>query len=134
MSLLSDFKKERVLVFCGSKEFAESLGIPYHHSTSKNEQEFEDFANGLGNHMAVIGIGLSGKTYKPLNKVIVNAIDSNSENLTQKIGRCMAIENGNPDKKSRIYIIVTANSLEETWLEKSLVVFDKKKIKFVNSN
>lgn len=131
MSLLSEHKNERVLVFCGSKEFSQSLGIPYHHSSSDNTQEFLNFADGNGKHMAVIRIGATGKTYKPLNLIIINAIDSNSENMTQKIGRAMAIENGNPDKKSKIYIIVTPSSLEEKWIKKSLVTFDEKKIKYL---
>lgn len=129
MSLLSQHKNDRVLVFCGSKEFSESLGIPFHHSSSDNSQEFLDFADGKGKHMAVIRIGSTGKTYKPLNLIIINAIDSNPENMTQKIGRALAMEYDNPDKKSKIYIIVTPSSLEEKWLEKSLDVFDKKKIK-----
>lgn len=127
-SLLMKHKTERVLVFCGSKRFSEDLGIPYHHSSSNNAPEFVDFASGKGNHMAVIRIGSSGVTFKPLNLVIINAIDSNPENMTQKIGRCLAIENNNPDKKSKIYIPVTPNSLEDEWLQKSLVFFDKKKI------
>lgn len=130
-SLLSKHKDDRVLVFCGSKKFSQDLGIPYHHSSSDNTEEFTDFASGKGSHMAVIRIGASGVTFKPLNLIIINAIDSNSENMTQKIGRCLAIENGNPDKKSKIYIIVTPSSLEEKWLKKSLVMFDEKKIKIL---
>lgn len=133
MSLLSKHKNERVLVFCGSKEFSESLGIPYHHSSSDNSEEFTEFASGKGSHMAVIRIGATGVTFKPLNRIIINAIDSNPENMTQKIGRCMAVENGNPDKKSKIYIIVTPASLEMKWLKRSLEFFDKKKIKYLKN-
>lgn len=130
IELISQHKKDRVLVFCGRKDFIEDLGIPYHHSTSENEDEFVDFVEGRGNHMAVINIGNTGVTYKPLNYIIVNAIDSNPENMTQKISRCLSMENNNPDKKGKIYITVVPSSLEEKWLEKSLSFFDKKKIKY----
>lgn len=134
MELISQHKKDRVLVFCGRKDFIESLGIPYHHSTSKNENEFNDFAEGKGNHMAVINIGNTGVTYKPLNYIIINSIDSNSENMTQKISRCLAIENTNPDKKGRIYITVVPDSLEMKWLKSSLENFDKDKIKYIGKD
>lgn len=131
MELISKHKQDRVLVFCGRKDFIETLGIPYHHSTSGNEDEFNDFAEGKGKHMGVIGIGNTGVTYKPLNYIIINAIDSNPENMTQKISRCLAMENNNPDKKGKIYITVTPSSLEMKWLEKSLIFFDEKKIKYI---
>jgi hypothetical protein len=82
--------------------------------------------------MAVVKIGNTGVTYKPLNKVILNYFDSNAENLAQKVNRCMAMEYNNPDKKAQIYIISTNEEVEEKWLNKSLEFFDKDKIKVVN--
>ena len=81
--------------------------------------------------MAVVKIGNTGVTYKPLNKVIINYFDSNAENLAQKINRCMAMEYNNPDKKAIIYIICSNEIVEQRWLHKALEFFDKNKIKFV---
>ena len=81
--------------------------------------------------MAVVKIGNTGVTYKPLNKVIINYFDSNAENLAQKINRCMAMEYDTPDKKSEIYIISSNESVELKWLEKALEFFDKSKVKYV---
>jgi hypothetical protein len=92
---------------------------------------FEDFASGKGNHMAVVKIGNTGVTYKPLNKVIINYFDSNAENLAQKINRCMAMEYDTPDKKAKIYIISSDEDVELKWLKKALEFFDKSKIKYV---
>lgn len=128
--LIQKFKNERVLVFCGTTKIADSLGIPSHHSKSKNKQEFIDFAEGRGNHMAVVKIGNTGITYKPLNRVIVNYFDSNGENLAQKINRCMAFEYDNPDKKAQIYIISSDTTVEGKWLQKALEFFDKTKIRY----
>ena len=129
-ALLAKYKDERILVFCGVTKIADSLGIPAYHSKSGEKQMFEDFASGKGNHMAVVKIGNTGVTYKPLNKVIINYFDSNAENLAQKINRCMAMEYDTPDKKAQIYIICSTEDVEAKWLKKALEFFDKNKIKF----
>ena len=129
--LLKEWKDERVLVFCGVKKIADSLGCPTFHSDNKDKQVFTDFAEGKGKHLAVIKIGNTGVTYKPLNKVIINYFDSNAENLAQKIQRCMAMEYNNPDKKAQIYIVSSREQVELKWLEKALEFFDKDKIKFI---
>lgn len=132
-AVLNKYKNDRILVFCGTTEIADGLGIPSYHSKSKDGKEvFENFANGEGNHLAVVKIGNTGVTYKPLNKVILNYFDSNAENLAQKVNRCMAMEYNNPDKKANIYIISTNEEVEGKWLEKALEFFDKEKIKFVD--
>jgi hypothetical protein len=131
-AILNKYKQERILVFCGTTDAADSLGIPSHHSKSPDKEGFKKFTEGEGNHMAVVKIGNTGVTYKPLNKVILNYFDSNAENLAQKVNRCMAMEYNNPDKKAQIYIISTNEAVEEKWLNKSLEFFDKDKIKVVN--
>jgi superfamily II DNA or RNA helicase len=129
--ILQNNPNDRILVFCGVTKTADALGIPSYHSKSGEKQMFEDFASGVGNHMAVVKIGNTGVTYKPLNKVIINYFDSNAENLAQKINRCMAMEYNNPDKKAQIYIISSNEDVELKWLKKALEFFDKSKIKYV---
>lgn len=129
--LLKKHKDERVLVFCGVTKIADQLGIPSYHSKKDEKQKFEDFASGKGKHMAVVKIGNTGVTYKPLNRVIINYFDSNAENLAQKINRCMAMEYNNPDKRAQIYIVCSDEDVEARWLKKALEFFDKSKIKFV---
>lgn len=129
--LLDKNKDERILVFCGLTKIADSLGIPSHHSKSSEKDIFQDFAEGKGNHLAVVKIGNTGVTYKPLNRVIINYFDSNAENLAQKINRCMAMEYNTPDKKAHIYIISSNEEVELKWLNKALEFFDKSKIKYI---
>lgn len=132
-AVLKKYNDDRILVFCGTTEIADSLGIPSYHSKSKNGKDvFEKFANGEGKHLAVVKIGNSGVTYKPLSKVILNYFDSNAENLAQKINRCMAMEYSTPDKKAQIYLISTNEPVEEKWLKRALEFFDKDKVKIVN--
>lgn len=130
-NLLKQFVNERVLIFCGLIKTAEKLGCPIFHSKSTDQQIFDDFTNGKGNHMGVIKIGNTGRTYSDLNKVIINYFDSNSENLAQKINRCMAMEYNNPSKKADIWIITSDEEVELNWLNKALEFFDKDKINYV---
>ena len=130
-ALLARHKDERVLVFCGLTSIADGLGIPVYHSKAGDKDVFENFANGGGNHLAVVKIGNTGVTYKPLNRVIINYFDSNAENLAQKINRCMAMEYNTPDKKAHIYIVCTVEDVERKWLKKALEFFDKDKIKYL---
>jgi superfamily II DNA or RNA helicase len=128
--ILEKHKEERILVFCGVTAIADELGIPVYHSKAGDKQVFEDFAKGEGNHLAVVKIGNTGVTYKPLNRVIINYFDSNAENLAQKINRCMAMEYNTPDKKAHIYIICSTEEVEKKWLRKALEFFDNNKIKY----
>ena len=129
--LLKRHKDERILVFCGVTKIADQIGIPSYHSKKEEKQIFDDFVSGKGKHLAVVKIGNTGVTYKPLNRVIINYFDSNGENLAQKINRCMAMEYDNPDKKAHIYIISSDESVELKWLKKALEFFDRDKIKFI---
>ena len=129
--LLKKHKDERILVFCGVTAIADKLGIPSYHSKKEEKQIFDDFVAGKGKHLAVVKIGNTGVTYKPLNRVIINYFDSNGENLAQKINRCMAMEYDNPDKKAQIYIISSDETVELRWLNKALEFFDKEKIKYI---
>jgi len=129
--LLEKHKDERVLVFCGVTKIADDLGIPVYHSKAGDKDVFENFANGDGNHLAVVKIGNTGVTYKPLNRVIINYFDSNGENLAQKINRCMAMEYNTPDKKALIYIVCSTEEVEKKWLKRALEFFDNDKIKYL---
>lgn len=126
--LLKQFKDERVLVFCGLIKVAEQLGIPVQHSKNDGEN-LEKFSKGEGNHIAVVNMGGAGRTYKPLNKVIINYFNSNEETLKQRINRAMNMEY--EGKLAEIYIISSNESVEAKWLEKALTPFDPKKIKYL---
>jgi len=64
--LLKKYEDERVLVFCGVTKIADSLDIPSYHSKSTEKNVFQDFAEGKGNHLAVVKIGNTGKHVMPV--------------------------------------------------------------------
>lgn len=128
--MIRKYQDERILVFCGLAKIADRIGCPVYHSIKKEQQIFDDFALGKGKHLAVIKMGNTGKTYKPLNRVIVNYFNSNGENLAQQINRCMAMEYDNPGKKAYVTIISSTEPVEQKWLNTALEFFDKSKIKY----
>lgn len=129
--ILAKYPEERILVFCGTIKIADSLGIPSFHNKSKDKDSFTKFAEGEGKHMAVIKIGNTGVTFSKLNRVIINSFDSNSENFTQKIFRCMALDYDNLEKKAYIYVITSNEPVELKWLTKALSPLDSSRIKYV---
>jgi len=131
ISLLKEYEKERVLVFCGIIKIADSLGIPSYHSKSSEKKIFDEFVKGDIKHMAVCKIGNTGVTYPSLNRVIVNYTDSNPENLTQKLNRCLSMEYNNPEKIGLITIVSTTESTELSWVHKGLAFFNKSKTKYI---
>jgi superfamily II DNA or RNA helicase len=131
VELIKEFINDRLLIFTGRTEIADSLGIPSYHSKSIEKKVWEDFVNGVIPHLAVCKIGRVGTTFTPLNKVIINYFSSSSEDLTQKIMRCLSLEYDNPEKKSIIYLITSDENIEITWMNKALTMFDKNKIKYL---
>lgn len=131
IDLIKKFQNERILVFCGKIEIADKLGIPSYHSKSNDKGMWDEFLAGDTDHMAVVKIGNTGITYKPLSKVVINHFDSNSENLTQKVNRCMSMEYDNLEKKAIIYIVSSNEKIELKWLKKALSMFEKSKIKYL---
>jgi superfamily II DNA or RNA helicase len=128
--LIDRFKEERILVFCGLTDIANSLGIPVYHSKNKDKKLKQDFCAGVGNHLATVDMFEAGVTVKPINRAIINSFDSNPENLSQRISRLTGFEYDNPDKKAKVYIICT-DTVEKRWLSKALEFFDQSKVKYV---
>ena len=129
--ILNKLQGERVLVFCANNEVAKELGCKIHTSKFHNQEEFEKFIGDTSkhSHYAVCKIGNTGVSFKSLSYIIINAFDSNSENLTQRICRSLILDE--KDKVSTIYVVTSDEKAELKWLEKSLEFFDKEKIKYL---
>lgn len=122
---------QRVLVFCGTTEIADSLDIPVFHSKAKNLEIRDSFCNGQGDALATVDMFEAGVTVKPIHVAIINSHDSNPENLAQRISRLTGFEYDNPTKVAKVYIVCT-NSIEKIWLDKSLEFFDLSKVNYIN--
>jgi len=131
ISLLKRFTDNRVLIFSGTINVADNLGIPSYHSKSTEKNIFQDFVSGKLKHLSVVKIGQTGTTYSNLNSVIINYFSSSGEDMAQKILRCMSFEYDNLDKKSHIFIISSTEQVELLWLSKALEFFNPEKIKYL---
>lgn len=130
--LLWTLINERVLVFCASNKTAQELGCVIHTSKFKNQEEFDKFTSGDGNHIAVCKIGNTGVSFKHLWYIIIAAFDSNGENLCQRICRSLILDE--KGKISTIYIISSTETQEcDVWLKKALEFFDQTKIEYIKN-
>lgn len=133
IGLLNEFENERVLVFCGLTEIADSLGIPVYHSKSKEKDLFLDFCvggEGGTNQLATIKMMQAGVTINPINKGIVNYMSGNPEDSAQKICRFLGFEYDNPSKKAEIHIVTSNEKFEKVRLKTGLAFFDPAKITY----
>jgi superfamily II DNA or RNA helicase len=129
--ILTQLKDKRVLIFCSGNKTAQELECTIHTSKFNNQDKFDEFASGEGNHIAVCKIGNTGVSFKDLSHVVVQAFDSSSENLCQRICRSLILDA--PGKVSTIYIVVSTEDVEQRWLTSALEFFDTKKIEYIKN-
>lgn len=127
--LLTRFKDDRVLVFCGLTEVADMLDIPVYHSENKDEATFRAFCNGEGDKMATIKMMQAGITIRPIHRGIINYTSGNPEDAAQKICRFLGMEYDNVDKKADLHILCSAEKFERIRMKTALLFFDNEKIK-----
>lgn len=126
--LLSQFKDERILVFCGLIKVADELGIPVEHSKSEGGI-LEKFKKGEINHAAVVKMGASGQTYPKLHKVVLNYCSSNEDDFRQMLGRATNLDFDG--KIAEVYVICSTEKVEKDWLHKAFASMDPAKIKWL---
>ncbi len=127
--LLHRIPRERILVFCGTTEIADNLGVPTYHSKSKDKDVFDAFCKGIKyDKLATIKMMQAGITITPIHKGIINYTSGNPEDCAQKICRFLGFEYANPDKKAEIHIISSNEEFEIGRLKTALLFFDQSKI------
>jgi superfamily II DNA or RNA helicase len=120
---------ERVLVFCGTTEIADQLGIPVYHSKAREKEIFNSFCKGEKyNKLATIKMMQAGITITPIHRGIVNYMSGNPEDSAQKICRFLGFEYDNPTKKAEIHIVSSNEGFETMRLKTGLAFFDQSKI------
>jgi superfamily II DNA or RNA helicase len=121
---------QRALIFCGTTEIADSLGVPVFHSKDKDLNLRDAFCRGEGQFLATVDMFEAGVTVAPIHVAIINSFDSNPENLAQRVSRLTGFEYDNPDKVAKVYIVCT-ETMERQWLDKALEFFDLSKVKYI---
>lgn len=119
----------RTLVFTGSIEQAEFICDKTYHSKTDNK-DLKDFLEGKINTLACVNSGGTGFTYKNVDNFVIVQVNSDKKgDATQKIARSLVLQE---EYVANIFILVVADTVDETWKDKVLENFDKEKIKHVS--
>lgn len=127
--LMHHLKDKRYLLYGADTDFVDGLGIPTHHSKNIKEDNLKKFQDGEINQLGLVQLASQGVTFKNLDTVIITNINSNSENLFQKLGRTLLLE---ASKVSQIYILCTDEPFQKKWLLAALRDIPTEKITFKN--
>ena len=129
-SLLHQYKDKRVLIFSGLAKIADDLGIASYHTKSKSKEGFNNFQEEKVNHLALVGIGKMGITYKNLDLVIMNGFTANPEEFSQICARAQILDYKN--KKAHLHLICLNEPAEIKKLDSALELINKNKIVHMN--
>lgn len=121
--------KGRTLVFTGGIEQAENMLKHTYHSQTDNK-DLLLFQEGKVNSLACVNSGGIGFTYEGVDNFVIVQINSdNRGDVTQKIARALVLQE---NYTAKIYIIVVKDTVDEIWLEKVLLNFNRSKVTFKN--
>ena len=116
--------KKRFLLFTADENVGKNYRIPMWNSKSKDNTILEAFQNQEINQLCLIKKGKQGVTYPNLSHILITAIDSNSENIEQAIGRGLLTDT----EDCTIHIFVSSEQFQLKWLNSALSNVKKEKI------
>lgn len=131
LELINELKYERFLLFAGDTKFLDDLGIPTYHNKNSKDDNLELFKRQKINHLGLCQLANQGTTFPNLSHIIITNINSNSENLFQKLARSLLLDGA---ERSKIYIICSEEDFQIKWLMKALSNVPKNKIIWKTNN
>jgi superfamily II DNA or RNA helicase len=123
----------RLLVFCGSINFANNLSSNVYHSESSSEF-LDKFQAKEIDHLVTVKALNEGKNLTAPDIGLITQISSIPRDIVQRIGRLIRIRYNQMDFKARIVIIVTKDTADEKWFNQAIKHFDTKRIKLFTVN
>ncbi len=120
-------KDDRAIVFAANIENAESFGPDFFHSKS-GSASYDAFKNEEINRLYCVKAVNEGHNFPSVDKGIIEQIDSNDKNLTQRIGRTIRFR---PGHEALLYIVVAEGTQDAVWAEKALSNVDKNKVEYI---
>ena len=124
---ISQNKNERFILFSSDEKTGLKYNLPMFNSKSKDDSVLKDFQSGKINQLCLLKKASAGVSYPNLQNILITAINSNGENLEQMIGRSLLDDTDH----SHIHIFVSTEDFQNKWLNKSLELIPKNKIKYV---
>lgn len=124
---ISNNKEKRFILFSSDEKTGLRYNLPMFNSKSKDDAILKQFQQGDINQLCLLKKASAGVTFPELQNILITAINSNGENLEQMIGRSLLDDTDH----SHIHIFVSTEVFQNKWLEKSLQLIDKNKIKYL---
>lgn len=120
-------KNQRFILFSSDEKTGLRYNLPMFNSKNKDDSVLKDFQSGKINQLCLLKKASAGVTFPNLQNILITAINSNGENLEQMIGRSLLDDTDH----SHIHIFVSTEDFQNKWLDKSLELIPKNKIKYV---
>ncbi len=116
----------RFILFTGDENVGKRYNLPMYNSKSKSDDVLIHFQQETINQLCLIKKGKQGITYPNLQHILITAIDSNSENLEQAIGRSLLDDTDD----ATIHIFVSNQEFQQKWLNKAISGINPDKITY----
>lgn len=124
---LSEDPNSKYLVIAQDTSIAEEFSDYTFHSKT-DDKYLKLFQEDKLRHLVLVNKGTTGFNYPETTGIIVTAVNSSKSDIGQKIARTLMLTKG--VKKSDIVFFISEDTKQKEWLEKALVDFNPKKIKY----
>ena len=123
---------EKCLLFANTTEQADAICQYSHHSKNSktvNEINLQKFASGEVTRLSAVEQLSEGVTVPNLKHIVIMHSYGNEKKASQKIGRALRL---NKDEVASVHVLCFRDTVDETWVAKSLEDFDISKIKWID--
>jgi superfamily II DNA or RNA helicase len=125
---------EKCLLFANTTEQANLICEHSHHSKNskvENEVNLAKFASGQITRLSAVEQLSEGITVPNLKHIVIMHSYGNEKKASQKIGRALRL---NKDEVAAVHVLCFRDTVDESWVAKSLEDFDISKIKWIDWN
>lgn len=120
----------KCIIFANTQEQADRIcNHSYHSQNPNSEDNLRMFSDGTIDKLSCVMQLSEGVTIPNLGEGIIMHAYGNERKTAQRIGRLLRL---NPELTAICHILCYKNTVDETWIEQALEVFDKNKIIYEN--
>lgn len=127
-------QEEKCLLFANTTEQADSICEYSHHSKNNkviNDINLQNFSSGKITRLSAVEQLSEGVTVPNLKHIVIMHSYGNEKKASQKIGRALRL---NKEEVANVHVLCFRDTVDETWVAKSLEDFDLSKLKWIDWN
>lgn len=117
-------QNKRFLIFCEDSTISKKIS-QYTYNSKTSDDNLNKFNNGEIDHLVLVNKGSSSITYNNLDACLLLSVNSSSHFVLQRIFRTVLFKK---DKIADINIVISKDTIQETWLESVLSDIEDDKI------